>query len=109
MSKPTFTPGPWRIVVAPLTAKGPTHRRIVADAKNWGQPITVITANVSKNGNADLISAAPDLYVALDRLLGLIEHEAGCPDGGFPLDGTDVSTECDVCIARAALTKARGE
>ena len=47
------------------------------------------------NANAALISAAPDLYAALDGLLGLTEGN---------IDGWQ-----EIRAARAALAKARGE
>lgn len=102
------TPGPW-------------HYRFETVADDWGEIRTSDRSLVAKcafghwseddlnahrraktdpaSDNARLIAAAPDLYAALERIVGSV---AKCQSG-------DVCQTSDFDDARAALAKARGE
>ena len=94
--QPKWTPGPWAVernkrtwgwvdVVGPsLGVGGPTQATDLT-----------LADEVKRIAEAHLISAAPDLYAALDGLLGLL-------DAGSLY-------EPQAYAARAALAKARGE
>ena len=94
--QPKWTPGPWAVernkrtwgwvdVVGPsLGVGGPTQATDLT-----------LADEVKRIAEAHLISAAPDLYEALDGLLGLLD------DGSL--------YEPQAYAARAALAKARGE
>ena len=94
--QPKWTPGPWAVernkrtwgwvdVVGPsLGVGGPTQATDLT-----------LADEVKRIAEAHLISAAPDLYAALDGLLGLL-------DAGSLY-------EPQAYAARAALTKARGQ
>ena len=89
--QPKWTPGPWR-------ADGDTYNRVV-----WSDADNRVCFMAHSNGlddirdiaTSNLIAAAPDLYAALDGLLGLL-------DAGSLY-------EPQAYAARAALAKARGE
>lgn len=98
-TEPKFTKGPWR------TQKGDSVVHIIAAG---GAPIANTSTkeywrklDAIDEANAHLMSAAPELYEALWRLLGTAErgnattHEPGC--------------RCVIHEAEAALAKARGE
>lgn len=94
--QPKWTPGPWAVernkrtwgwvdVVGPsLGVGGPTQATDLT-----------LADEVKRIAEAHLIAAAPDLYAALDGLLGLL-------DAGSLY-------EPQAYAARAALAKARGE
>ena len=94
--QPKWTPGPWAVernkrtwgwvdVVGPsLGVGGPTQATDLT-----------LADEVKRIAEAHLIAAAPDLYAALDGLLGLL-------DAGSLY-------EPQAYAARAALTKARGQ
>ena len=89
--QPKWTPGPWR-------ADGDTYNRVV-----WSDADNRVCFMAHSNGlddirdiaTSNLIAAAPDLYAALDGLLGLL-------DAGSLY-------EPQAYAARTALAKARGE
>ena len=90
--QPKWTPGPWIVFTSEDewgcdTFVG-TLTDTLFDVRPWKGPAW-------QNGNAHLIAAAPDLYAALDGLLGLL-------DAGSLY-------EPQAYAARAALAKARGE
>ena len=98
MTKPTFTPGPWIIdpdETLPLA--------VIVDDEN-GTGIAEISvkprreASAEVVANANLIAAAPELYAALDAIVGRIwEHD----------ERTEFYKAED--RGRATLAKARGE
>ena len=99
MSKTKFTPGPWKNYAPEIKGKIYESYRTI-EAGDWyfgsdGQDHGFqITGFISK-ANADLITAAPDLYESLEWLLG----EIGNPE---------ISTlGIEKCFD--ALAKARGE
>lgn len=94
MRKEKFTKGPWRV--------GPVDDTLVVDASR--EEIAQALGNhegedwESVYANAALISAAPDLYYALQRLVNVLDEL-----------NTDVQDACVFTDARTALAKARGE
>lgn len=109
MSELKATPGPWTVYPdvdgnffyvaqqdgAPYT---PDYSDVCGlSCQTWsGERFNV------QQANAHLIAAAPELYEALEEM---VERYApgyhDCIDNGLP--------ECEICNARAALAKARGE
>jgi len=90
MSKPPFTPGPWYIYQHPMTPEPLWFDIFVAD--EHGSFEVDIAENVT-GANARLIAAAPDLYEALEAVMG--SH------------GEQLHDAFD--DAHKALAKARGE
>lgn len=69
MSRPKFTPGPWKRVHSHPDAE---HRASVAyiESKDRARPLEIATlymcdSDPEMSANADLIAVAPDLYAAL--------------------------------------------
>jgi hypothetical protein len=91
MSDTKFTKGPWHVV----------NGSMVRSLKDSIAKIWMMRKGEGK-ANAHLIAAAPELY---DALKGMTDRYApsyhDCIDDGLP--------ECEICAARAALAKARGE
>ena len=96
MSGAKFTPGPWR-VDKNVTE---TNYLLCCDIsdRNRGYVATLAVTNEDALGNAQLISAAPDLLAALKIIL---EYPYG---DASPLDDPLVMER-----ARAAIRKAEGE
>ena len=93
MSDTKFTPGPWRY---DRTNGSPTTgEHMIAGAKPGYLAEVRDCGSGDVRANAHLIAAAPDLYAALDGLLGLL-------DAGSLY-------EPQAYAARTALAKARGE
>lgn len=101
--RPKWTPGPWHVgaqndalyvldaAPSPAPYDGPLPREYgpnVVATPNW--------RSEEYHANAHLISAAPELYEALERLL----EDAFLDISGEPID---------TAYAYAALAKARGE
>ena len=100
MSKPAFTPGPWRVA-------GERDYRTLAFGvfeleHNWR--IADVRATNEKIGqaNATLIAAAPDMYEALKNIVTRFENccRASGNDAEWVADATKMH--------RAALAKAEG-
>lgn len=101
MSELKATPGPWH------AEENNIHTGSVAtchwNGEQWWEVWTPMWVDGgSAKANAHLIAAAPELYEALEEM---VERYApgyhDCIDNGLP--------ECEICNARAALAKARGE
>ncbi len=95
----TYTPGPW--YVRPEKRRGVVIRfLIVADEDGRAEPVAEVPWP-SKNmaANARLISAAPELLEALERLLAETDSER-FPPGSSGRESIDA--------ARRAVGKARG-
>lgn len=91
--QPKWTPGPWRY---DRTNGSPTTgEHMIAGAKPGYLAEVRDCGSGDVRANAHLIAAAPDLYAALDGLLGLL-------DAGSLY-------EPQAYAARTALAKARGE
>ena len=95
--QPKWTKGPW-----PIKPTGDFKRIVIGDGLVDGpggyEVAEVYSDDCDRDeamANAHLIAAAPDLYAALDGLLGLL-------DAGSLY-------EPQAYAARAALTKARGQ
>jgi hypothetical protein len=103
-----FTPGPWEVSMPTATslewnvmANGYYVAEVVLGSNGLNNP-------ESTGANAHLIAAAPDLYGAVNALLGLVT---------LFLSRSDTTTDAQVAIvnnhrlaeAAAALKKARGE
>lgn len=90
---PTFTPGPWEICWG-------QEARIGIDNADGGPRVAEVLSTVEQRGrhtaNAYLIAAAPDLFEALEALVGFARSNAA-PGQAYVDD------------AEAALAKARGE
>lgn len=92
-----FTKGPWRVAGSSspnsliiATEDGPIHGRIAIVENKTGDC----------KGNANLITAAPEMYEALEKLLLWCEQSK--------MEGFDLfDNDCEE--ARLVLTKARGE
>jgi hypothetical protein len=109
MSEPKFTPGPWRVLNGAILCPQ------LNDYGNWIVTSLPERGTAQDQANADLISAAPDLYKALRSQvhwrmrdgspcccpLGEDEDE---PKGEMP---TGHATNCEEL--RAALAKAEGK
>lgn len=87
-----FTPGPWRVS---LVSDGTRRRSVWTD----GGPPAHIADVTNGEANGSLISAAPDLYEALNRIVSSVARTTS----------EDVCQSSDFDDARAALAKARGE
>jgi hypothetical protein len=108
VSRPNFTPGPWKVNTSThhdsgkpwtiWTSRGPGCGA-VAHLAPWCPPGTS-REEEQKIADAHLISAAPDLYDALDRIV----HN--CRDADC---GDHCSNSCMFCQARSALDKAIGK
>ena len=120
--QPKWTPGPWR-------ADGATYNRVV-----WSDADNRVCFMAHSNGldgirdiaTSNLVTAAPDLYAALEACVVSLERantEEGvccCGDsmdrhsdpmhcGHSPVDMGDYYAGQALKAARAALAKARGE
>ena len=105
MSKPKFTPGPWRYSTPGCedmdTKIWLDNNRMIGEVRGWGwlekahgnQAIAVQTAN------GQLMAAAPELYEALERMTRLLREN-------YQLD--DLAEQV-IAKAQAALKKARGK
>ena len=117
MSKPAFTPGPWRVdATVALGAYGvwtayPTHPG--HDGQGYESQICSVlpheihdVSREQRDANAALIAAAPDLYAALVDLLERAEalNEAA---SGQPFDAAPFAAGL-IANARAALAAATG-
>ena len=91
--QPKWTPGPWRY--ARTNGSPTTGEHMIAGAKPGYLAEVRDCGSGDVRDNAHLIAAAPDLYAALDGLLGLL-------DAGSLY-------EPQAYAARAALAKARGQ
>lgn len=117
MSKNTqHTPGPWTVDYprsgqdVTVEGRSPIHKNPIYITRVYG-PGILSTDTETRNANARLIAAAPDLLAALEAL----NHMGGDERGGYCIcprnDGSAPdrlhSTGC--AQARAALAKAKGE
>jgi len=126
MSEPTFTPGPWLTEPADWSVAGNTvwkaldpdnlselaYEQKICDIRGWGHLIATellsdAEATAVQVANAHLIASAPDLYAALDELLG--ETTSGYHPSDPSLHGCGCARCGKYQAARAALAKARGE
>lgn len=106
MTKTMFTPGPWRVSLSDATdVNGDTSFSPIGGCgccdSPWANPPEQ-ERRAERDANARLISAAPELYEALQELLE-VSGDAK-PRKRSLLRHTDAKD-----AARAALAKARGE
>lgn len=115
MSKPKFTPGPWKAGKNPCMTTvldGHEGKAIYTDKPNDPHHIAWANAENSEGdldiktalANAALIAAAPDMYAALEEILGDLDT--------FPqvAPGVDHPEVFDLKLKlRKLLCKARGE
>lgn len=87
-----ISPGPWFV-----GKKDRSGNRILGTQGGYDG---VVAARIENVANARLIASAPDLLAALERMVK--GAECTCEDGG-------PGFICDVCEARAAIKKAKGE
>lgn len=106
-----WTPGPWVIDPETRVFEVCTIHGLPKDARTDGQGWAYIRSSDTfylghdekeVMANAHLIAAAPEMYEALEAMIDRYApsyHD--CIDDGMP--------ECEICDARAAIAKARGE
>ena len=106
MTEPKFTPGPWKIVkdghegtIISIRDKhrnwiGECNYALVGDESMYGHPIITEREALA---NAHLISAAPEMYEALQVACQHIQEWDAC----FQM--------CDKCFITQTLRKAREE
>jgi hypothetical protein len=120
MSGTAFTKGPWLMAAKPSSVVGwpivaPQAMGRVICSLNYADPKAFggrqsgdIAFNRESKANAHLISAAPELYEALESLLiaaAMLDEPAGFDD-----DGDRVTLRAGMFHeARAVLAKARGQ
>jgi len=95
MTKPNWTPGPWKIG-SRYTENGVYDKagNLIANTHSSHRNFDRENQIAEQNANAHLIAAAPDMYEALEDIIG--DTEFGCHRASY-------------IKARAALAKARGE
>ena len=110
--KPKFTKGPWEVVGivgcdlyvrAVSTTLSRVELRITSGIGGYRPLVDGKRSLEEVEANARLIAAAPELYAALERVLGTVEHfflTHADPDG---------SLWDNVVACREALSKVRGE
>jgi hypothetical protein len=89
-----------------------THRIETNDRDGW--PVAFIhvppvAGYEQAEANAHLITAAPELYEALEAAAGALALTAEWLENDMGLSGTADGVRKDECKARAALASARGE
>ena len=101
MNKAKFTPGPWRVDESHIYGSINAGRRHVAMANFYNcHDEEVRVTREQQEANAQLISAAPDLYANLSRALDALQRA----------DDYGVSGLCGLIEdASDVLAKARGE
>lgn len=101
MTKPAFTPGPWKAECVGIMGdySNPDDvYEVVADSEFGGR-----ICEYAKEGDARLIAAAPELYKAMRELVVVA-------DGTMDADSADAyGLTSAIQSARAALRKADGE
>jgi hypothetical protein len=94
-TKPTHTKGPWSLI----PHYEPNQFMVVAGNYPDATPVCSIdSAGETRQANAAIIAAAPELLQALERVLSSI-----------PLSIQSVTLNYDLCDARHAIKKAKGE
>lgn len=109
MSKPAFTPGRWsavnqgskaepmmNVLAERISGRGPTHCVAICATGDSAQEM--------ETANAHLISAAPDMYEALQSIIEMNVQYAIDRYG----DASQAEDMACVRVARAALAKADG-
>ena len=89
-NQPKWTPGPWK--------KREGAEWIIDGAVDYGRVASVGLGRRDVIANAHLIAAAPDLYTALEELLG-----------AYTIDAGEVDRRLARKDAENALRKARGQ
>ena len=99
MSEPKFTPGKWYVENGV-----PGKPRIFSSAKNLLTPIVCecIGARSRRKHDAALISAAPEMYALLQKIVEIVGEAA---EAGY----TTVTGDRILEQGKAILQKARGE
>jgi len=98
-TKTTFTPGPW--------AYDPEIQRVYSAPTNRIVAAVFPADYAERAADIALIAAAPDLYAALDGLLGHQDKMMRSPASGGGVLPADLALALG--SARAALRRARGE
>lgn len=98
MSKPKFTPGPWRVNYSDIQAKD-------YDSSEFNLTVARINAfsasreeQLEEIANAALIAAAPEMYEALENILAYLNQDPTAGDVTYAVSKVE-----------QALAKARGE
>jgi hypothetical protein len=110
MSETKFTPGPWRKYSGSIYAECQLDEQGTTNQ----YPLAEVTSDEYHDdyydGNCHLIAAAPDMYGAIESLLGYIEAEAIVRTLRPVSDGPQVNVpDKELRLLQAALAKARGE
>lgn len=101
----SFSPGPWEVVPSGSIDTDGDAIRAVGDG-------TTFIAEDVYGANARLIAAAPELYEALDALLGVVRARQLSPallPGGVVDVAAMAYADTVLTVARAALAKAEGK
>lgn len=107
-----FTSGPWRAVLNTPPAAIPGH--LIKTDDSVERPIAALWEGGGTRGkpeqiaNAQLISAAPELYEALELANEHFQHSPHTRTGEGGVTEHE-PRNCTRCIIDAALKKARGE
>lgn len=96
-----FTPGTWE--TADLETKIICNGKTLADLYSHHIPI------VESQANARLISAAPNMYVALKELISLTYEEDPVEAGCYCTETSEGPIICGWCKAKIAIAKAEGK
>lgn len=104
MTERKWTPGPWVISKISETSVTTPNRRGICSTGGYSVNLEFEKIGIENAANACLIAAAPELYEALDTLVGTYRK---LYEDTQPVDDLD----CDKPFAKAteALAKARGE
>lgn len=109
MAATKFTPGPWRMHLADkeyLEIRGADDDYVLDIDRSLDEPLTE-----RELADATLISAAPEIYDAINRMLvHWLGDDNECPECNAQ---AGLRADCDTCYvvskALVALAKARGE
>lgn len=100
--KEKFTPGPWR-VIGKKYVESTVSQLVASMVVLKGKDLKQEDENAAiAEANAHLIAAAPEMFEALERLVGVLQSE-------YASSELTEATKWNVDKALIALTKARGE
>lgn len=94
----SHTPGPWHIRFHDIEED---HNHVVAS--DYTTPIALVETGEDDGSDAQLIAAAPELLIALHRMLLLVEYHNCIYDMC-----SSKSTLCPIQAGRVAITRATG-
>ena len=110
MTEPKHTPGPWYITEEDWEKTSKRDMVVIYD--NDGEEVLGIIGSILVDEpDLQLMSAAPDMYEALEHLRIVAQKVCDdfCCGAGCCSDATDCHLEAGLIHAEIALRKARGE